>query len=234
MTEAGWNSCTEAYKMLKALRASGQSSGRKLRLFAAACCRGVWSSWQPSRLHPAVLTCEAVADGLVGRKSLRGARSEIGGVGSYSAKAMVYSAMHAALSEVPSAAAEGAACCAADYFGLAAQGDHLTPANTAAFKAARKSEYERQAALLRCIFGTLAFRPLPPVAPAVLAWQGGMVGRLAAAIYEERDFSQERMGVLADAAEEAGLDDAELLAHLRSPGPHARGCWAVDLLLGRE
>jgi hypothetical protein len=98
----------------------------------------------------------------------------------------------------------------------------------------RRPEEAVQANLLRCIFGPLLFRPLPPVAPAVLAWNGGVVGRLAAGVYEERDLTQGRLGVLADAAEEAGLADAELLAHLRSPGPHARGCWAIDLLLGRE
>jgi hypothetical protein len=100
-------------------------------------------------------------------------------------------------------------------------------------EADRTAEQAAQAALVRCIFGPVLFRKLPPVAPAVLAWNGGTVGRLAAGVYEARDFTQGRMGVLADAAEEAGLDGAELLAHLRSPGPHARGCWAVDLLTGR-
>jgi len=87
--------------------------------------------------------------------------------------------------------------------------------------------------LLRCVFGPVLFRPLPTVSAVVLAWNGGTVVRLAAAVYEERDFSQERLGVLADAAEEAGLGDAEFLGHLRGPGPHVRGCWAIDLLLGR-
>jgi hypothetical protein len=40
--------------------------------------------------------------------------------------------------------------------------------------------------------------------------------------------------VLADALEEVGCTDAGLLGHLRGPGPHVRGCWAVDLLLGRS
>jgi hypothetical protein len=43
-----------------------------------------------------------------------------------------------------------------------------------------------------------------------------------------------RLAVLADAVEEAGCTDADLLGHLRGPGPHVRGCWAVDLLLGKE
>ena len=43
-----------------------------------------------------------------------------------------------------------------------------------------------------------------------------------------------RLAILADALEEAGCDSEDLLAHLRSPGPHVRGCWAVDLVLGKE
>jgi hypothetical protein len=68
----------------------------------------------------------------------------------------------------------------------------------------------------------------------VLAWGGGTVVKLAAGVYEEWVFTPGRMGVLADAAEEAGVTDADVLAHLRGPGPHVRGCWAVDLLLGKE
>jgi hypothetical protein len=42
------------------------------------------------------------------------------------------------------------------------------------------------------------------------------------------------LGILADALEDAGCDHAGILTHLRSPGPHAPGCWALDLLLDRE
>ena len=55
---------------------------------------------------------------------------------------------------------------------------------------------------------------------------------IAQAIYEEGRFSD--MPVLADALEEAGCDDAELLSHCREPGEHVRGCWVIDLLLGKE
>jgi hypothetical protein len=43
-----------------------------------------------------------------------------------------------------------------------------------------------------------------------------------------------RLTVLADALEEAGCGDGEMLGHLRSAGPHVRGCWALDLVLGKE
>jgi hypothetical protein len=55
---------------------------------------------------------------------------------------------------------------------------------------------------------------------------------VAESIYEGRAF--DRLPILADALEEAGCTDAYLLAHLRGPGPHVRGCWAVDLVLGKE
>jgi len=40
--------------------------------------------------------------------------------------------------------------------------------------------------------------------------------------------------VLADALEEAGCAETALLDHLRAPGPHVRGCWALDHILGRS
>ncbi len=55
---------------------------------------------------------------------------------------------------------------------------------------------------------------------------------LARSIYERHDF--DALPVLADALEDAGCADARLLAHLRSPTPHARGCWALDRVLGKE
>jgi hypothetical protein len=76
-------------------------------------------------------------------------------------------------------------------------------------------------------------------APALLAWHDRTVIRLATAVYEDRvlpagTFRQDRLAVLADALEDAGSSDAELLAHLRGPGPHYRGCHVVDLLLNRS
>jgi hypothetical protein len=66
----------------------------------------------------------------------------------------------------------------------------------------------------------------------VLAWNDATVARLAAAIYDDRAF--DRLPVLADALEEAGCDDAQILGHLRSRGAHVLGCWAVDAVLGKS
>jgi len=54
---------------------------------------------------------------------------------------------------------------------------------------------------------------------------------LARAIYEDRAF--DRLPILADALMDAGCDDDQILAHCRSAGPHVRGCWVVDLVLGK-
>jgi hypothetical protein len=90
--------------------------------------------------------------------------------------------------------------------------------------------------LLRDLFGPLPFRPVAIPRP-VKTWNGGTVQRLAEAAYTERQLPSgqldpARLAVLADAVEEAGATDVELLGHLRSAGPHYRGCWAVDLLRG--
>jgi hypothetical protein len=92
------------------------------------------------------------------------------------------------------------------------------------------SATEEQAALVRDIFGN-PFRPSPALAPAVLRWNYGTVGRIAEGIYAERAF--DRLPILGDALEEAGCADADILAHCREPGEHVRGCWVVDAVLGK-
>jgi hypothetical protein len=75
------------------------------------------------------------------------------------------------------------------------------------------------------------FRPVA-IEPAWLAWNHGTVPAIARRVYGERAFPE--LPVLADALEDAGCTDADLLAHCRGPGPHVRGCWAVDLILGKS
>jgi len=87
------------------------------------------------------------------------------------------------------------------------------------------------AALLRDLFGPLLFRAVS-IDPGWLAWGEGRVPRLAQAIYEERCW--EDLPVLADALEDAGCDNQDILSHLRGPGAHVRGCWVVDAILGKE
>jgi hypothetical protein len=93
---------------------------------------------------------------------------------------------------------------------------------------------DNRSRILRDIFGPLPFRPvaLPPTCqtPTVVA--------LAQAAYDNRllpagTLEPARLAVLADALEEAGCDDADILTHLRQAGVHVRGCWVTDLLLGK-
>ncbi|MBY0459858.1 MAG: hypothetical protein K2V38_21275 [Gemmataceae bacterium] len=84
--------------------------------------------------------------------------------------------------------------------------------------------------LLRELFGN-PFTVSPP-APEWLGWNGGTVPALARGIDAERAF--DRMPILADAIEDAGCTDAEILTHCREHNAHVRGCWVLDLLLGRH
>ena len=219
MTEVEWLACPDPQKMLGFLR--GQASERKLRLFACAFGRAVGDSQhQPGPSTVAV--GERYADGLASDQELATERrkwacspEERGPV-------------------TPSA-----------YDGAWETVDSLTryervwrhdPDSYSCIPA--DAVLKRSALLLRDIFGN-PFRPSPPLPPAVLAWNGGGVRRLAAGIYGERRMPEgtldpARLGVLADALEEAGCDIEGLIAHCRSEGPHVRGCWALDLLLGKE
>jgi hypothetical protein len=83
-----------------------------------------------------------------------------------------------------------------------------------------------QSALLRCIFNP--FRPVT-LNPA---WRTSNAIALAQSIYDDRAF--DRLPILADALEDAGCDNADILNHCRQRGEHVRGCWVVDLILGRS
>src|SRR5262249_19994652 len=84
-----------------------------------------------------------------------------------------------------------------------------------------------QCGLLRCLFGNpfreVAFEP---------RWGTADVAQLARAVYAGGHC--ERLPILADALMDAGCADEAILGHCRGAGPHARGCWVLDRLLGRE
>jgi hypothetical protein len=89
------------------------------------------------------------------------------------------------------------------------------------------SDRHWQVRFLQDIFGN-HFRPAT-ISPA---WQNTNTVALAQAIYDERAF--DRMPILRDALEDAGCDNADILNHCRQPAEHVRGCWVVDLLLGKS
>ena len=93
-----------------------------------------------------------------------------------------------------------------------------------------KERHRLFADLLRDVVGN----PIRPVAfdQAWSAWNAGTVPGIARRVYDDRAFYE--MPVLADALEDAGCTDADILTHCRTEGPHVRGCWVVDLLLARN
>ena len=84
--------------------------------------------------------------------------------------------------------------------------------------------------LVRDIIGN-PFRAIA-VNPTWLTWNDGTVTRIAQTIYDDRAY--DHFPILADALEDAGCDNADILAHCREPGEHVRGCWVIDLLLGKQ
>jgi hypothetical protein len=95
-------------------------------------------------------------------------------------------------------------------------------------KAAWTEERAGQSNLIREVFGSIGFRPVhyDP------SWLTPDAKKLSEVIYDERAF--DRLTELADALEEAGCTNVEILNHCRQRGEHVRGCWALDLLLGKE
>jgi hypothetical protein len=237
MTEAEWLACTEPQKMLEALHAGPVLSERKARLFAAACCRRVFPLMLDGRSWHAVTVCELYADGLTSQRALVAARAEAGEVARALAVAPLSLARNKAL-----AAARAAHYAARPTSKRPALVNEVRQAADAALMAdiigrlSSRIHIESvlpQCQLLRCILGN-PFRPVT-VSPA---WQSPQLVALAQAAYEERELPAgtldlARLAVLADALEDAGCDQADLLSHLRGPGPHVRGCWVLDLLLGK-
>ncbi len=226
MTEAEWLACTDPTEMMYELFERGRFSPRQERLFSCACCRRIWHLLTDERSRVAVQAAERYTDGRASREELE-------------------TAWRAACEDYGGYAADAAACASSPerYLGSNAIDVASHAVNAAYYTAFRaftpeaeckrvsRAELAAQAALLRDIAGN-PFRATPTLDPAWLTWCGGTVRRLAAVIYEECRFAG--LPVLADALEEACCTDAFLLDHLRGPGVHVRGCWAVDLLLGTE
>jgi hypothetical protein len=213
MTEAEWLASTDPWPMLEFLGASGKASDRKLRLFACACCRRIWHLLADKRSRDAVEVAELFADGQASDNDRRAADVQAG--------AACFSAPPD--SSVADAAYAAKECCfpSADSAAL----------HTASIAADDVNAELAQAALLRDIFGTLSFRSVG-IDTAWLRWNHGTVPAVARRVYEERAFHD--LPILADALEDAGCTAADLLAHCRSGGEHVRGCWAVDLILGKS
>jgi hypothetical protein len=226
MTESEWLEGANPAKMMSFLRGR-RASERKLRLFGCACCRRVWGLLPDDASRDAVGVAEQFADGLASRKDLKAAYLACGGDAPPTTHDPAHTAVRVSLKMAAFWTAYNARC-------LAAGVEPIPASQLAARHAAQELEGLGQGKLLRDILGN-PFRPAT-ITPACLTPQ---VVALAQAAYDRRELPVgtldiTRLAILADALEEAGCDQADLLGHLRGPGPHVRGCWAVDLLLGKE
>jgi hypothetical protein len=227
MTEEQWLAATDPQAMLAFLLESGKLSERKLRLFSCACCRRVWHLLTDRRSRRAVEVAERLADG-----QAKAFEAESAYVNANKAARGSDGAGAALLSFFANPAPTAAAAAVRNRPGI------YHPSAAPLVAGVTPGEVQVQAALLRDIFGPLPFRPVI-VPPRVLQWNSGIVVMLAEAAYQDRHLPKgtldsNRLAVLADALEEAGCTEQDTLSHLRGPGPHVRGCWPVDLLLGKS
>lgn len=231
MTEQEWlTAATEPWKMIDFAR--GAARQRKFRLFTCACCRQVLNPFAPVLAERAVSVAEAFADG---------------GISAAALSQVIEAVAVASLAARDADGANGTgylsyllgACrlaCELDNEAQAAQNATLAAARAAgdvpwhATEEVQPPEYAAELAsqtdLMRDIFGN----PFQSVG-IELEWLTETVLALARQMYEAREFSA--MSILADALQDAGCDDEDILGHCRLPREHARGCWVVDLLLGK-
>ena len=207
MTEAEWLTCVEPQRMLELLRHSVWE--RKLRLFAVACCRRNWHRITVEAIKEAIQVAERYADDrFIPLHDLRKAWTEISGA--YFTEAIVLEDAWETASKV--SAGWQRICNSRNTQGIA------------------QPEPNAQCQLLRDIFGN-PFQ-VQVISSSWLASADGTIPRIAEAVYEMRAFEQ--LPILADALEDLGCDNADILNHCRSSGPHVRGCWVLDLLLEKE
>jgi hypothetical protein len=221
MTEAEWLAFEDASDMLRSLRERFQVSDRKQRLVSVACCRHIWELIPDMRSRRAGEVAEAFAEGSAPEGELAEAyraAQEACGVALRLAGRWDNNAMAAGAAEF--ASYSGAAYCVSVAYRVGTLGD----INKEGLSRARRLFWTK---FVQDIFGN-PFRPVV-VEPA---WLTSDVRLLSEGIYQNRAF--DRMPILADALQDTGCDNDDVLTHCRQPGQHVRGCWVVDLLTGRK
>jgi hypothetical protein len=210
MTEAEWLESTNPDAMLRHIW--NRTSARKLRLFACAWVRSRWDLFPDPRSRAAVITGERYADGFVAedeRQQVREAAFRVG------------AEMRAAGEMLKAYETLYAQKCVEEELWCVIAIDLYGP-DTGQLNYPPECVY-----LLSEIFGN-PFRPVD-FDPCGLT---SAAHSLAQYIYEERCFQE--TPILADALEEGGLANPEILEHFRQNGEHFLGCWALDLVLGKS
>ena len=227
MTADEWETTAD----LKAMLAVRQVRNRKrpLRLFAVGCCRqlGKWVS--DDTLWDALAACERFADGEIKESGLarwvaavNRARAAVQDGPRKRDQRSREAALHTIFYTVHNHRCGYTSADGTSNVPLHTLDDH---SGFSAKELARLRVLFPH--LLRDVFGN-PFRPVQ----FAKGWRSESAVSLARTAYDTRDFTL--LPVLADALEEAGCDHAEVLSHCRGPGPHVRGCWVVDLVLGKS
>lgn len=217
MTEQDWLSATIPSEMLR--WAHGRYSDRKYRLYGCASLRRLWDELPDERSRYAVVAAERYVDMQINQHELREAQLEACD----------------AYEEAPSGLAEAALLVAgpldAERLENLARGIAYVAEGELAEIAQTWVERRRwQCELLRDILGN-PFRPTL-IGNGCRTWSQGFVIRLAQMIYDEQ--RGEDMPMLGEALHLAGCTNAHILEHCQSKGPHVRGCWLIDDLLGKQ
>lgn len=225
--EREWLAETDPNPMLSCFH--GKVSDRKLRLFIANYCRRIWHLFQDERCRKAIEVAERFADGQVSDEELLQVYVEMWTIQSHS----LCPAREATVADSCRRAVRSSGRITPRIVGIAAErlARAVAEGTGESERGAWEAERRVQVDTLRDIFGN-------PFRPVVFdpRWTTPTVTSLAQAAYAERllpsgQLDVVRLAVLGDALEDAGCTDPEVLGHLRSPGPHFRGCWPLDLLL---
>lgn len=212
-------------------------SDRKLILFACACCIPLWDLLVHLGSRQAVETAERFADGEASKEELAKARTAAASALSSFADTSLPSAIMPTM--VTDRAMTWAGQAAVDLTSsspataIASQVAHdvaRTAEEVAAWDTAWAARIWNRAPFLREIFGK-PFRPTA-INPAWLHWHDNLIPQMAQNMYEESTFVD--LPILSDALIDAGCANQDIIDHCRSKEPHVRGCWVVDLLLGKS
>ncbi|VTR91215.1 Uncharacterized protein OS=Singulisphaera acidiphila (strain ATCC BAA-1392 / DSM 18658 / VKM B-2454 / MOB10) GN=Sinac_1679 PE=4 SV=1 [Gemmata massiliana] len=226
MNKRQWFASTDPQPMLHFIR--GRASDRKLRLFAVACCRHFWPAFAADdSARRTVELAERFADGGATVKEYRIARALAEVPWGPESDHRLCRTRELAKATVKANASGAALDAGRDAMSFASAAISMQATSFARNETARRTEAARQITSLRCIFGN-PFRPFT-IDPS---WLTTDVLTLAHSSYADRAF--DRLPILADALQDAGCDNESALKHLRSEGEHARGCWVLDLVLGKE
>jgi hypothetical protein len=242
MTEADWLTTDDLRAMLSHVRSGAnltrsKPGRRKMRLFACGCCRLIEELLPDARTRKALEIGEKYADGAVDDGHLQAAMLE---ANKTAAKEYAKAEVKALAPGMEAARAVWSACdkdgrqaveFALEYSVKAVQAVRRKVAGKGQkgkeADAAAAEQRRRHCALLRDLFGnpfqSVKFSP---------HWRAANVVAVGNSIYKERAF--DRLPILADALEEAGCSDAAVLEHCRGAGPHWRGCWVIDGVIGKE